>query len=151
MTRPPQFFGFEAGGSVYRDEFGLAAGPAFDEWIYSGHAVWTRETPELIGEWIGVQHENQTTGQKYTSRAFYVQAAYRLPGRARPVKPYTRFEQIDVADGEPVFTFPDLQVMTGGVRLDLSELAALKGEYRNEWAKGEDRVNALLLQACFTF
>ena len=151
LARPSQLFGFEAGGSVYRDQLTMAVGPAIGEWIMSGHAVWTRETPELLGEVIAVQHENLTTGATFSSQAFYVQAAYRLPGKAKPVKPYGRFERIDVANGDPVYAFPDLQVVTGGVRLDLSDLAALKAEYRNEWPKGTDRVNALLLQACFTF
>ncbi len=151
VARPTQIFGFEAGSAVYRDEFAVGTGPTVAEWIYSGHVAWVRESPEVIGEWIGVQHENRATGATLDSRAFYVQGAYRLPGAAKPVKPYARYEKIDVADNDPVFTFPDLEVVTSGVRLDLSELAALKGEYRNEHSHGLPRVNALLLQVCFTF
>lgn len=151
LARPVQPDGLEIGGSVYRDRLSVGAGPAIDEWIVSGHAAWTRGAPELLTEFIAVRHEDEPTGTEYDSRAFYVQAAYRLPGKAHPVKPYARYEKLDVAASEPVFTFPDLQVVTAGVRLDLVELAAFKAEYRNEQADGFERVNALLLQTSFTF
>jgi hypothetical protein len=151
MARPSYPYGLEVGTSLYRDRLSLVGGPEIGEWILSGHAVWTGESPELLAEIIAVRHEDQQTGTDHDSQAFYVQAAYRLPGKARPVKPYARYEKIDVASGEPVFAMPDLQVVTAGIRLDLVELAAFKTEYRNELAEGSERVNALLFQTSFTF
>jgi hypothetical protein len=150
LARPAQPRGLEIGASVYRDLLSIAAAPAIDEWILSGHAVWTGESPELLAEVIAVRHEDQTVAE-YDSHAFYLQAAYRLPGKAHPVKPYVRYERMEIAAGEPVFTLPDLEVVSAGVRLDLVELAAFKAEYRNELAAGAERVNALLLQTSFTF
>ena len=151
VARPGQLEALEVGASVYRDQLSPLAGPTIGEWIVSGHAVWTGESPELLGEVIVVRHEGAPSGTDFDSRAFYVQAAYRLPGKAHPLKPYARYEKRDVAAGEPVFTFPDLQVVTAGVRFDVVELAAFKAEYRNELADGSGRVNALLFQTSFTF
>lgn len=147
-ARPIVPYGLEAGTSVYRDKLSLSTGPSFDEWIASAHLVWTGESPEFLSEYELVRHENNA---HYDSHAFYVQAAYRLPGRVQFAKPYARYEEIDVASGEPVFRFPDLQVVTAGVRFDVIALAAFKAEYRNELQKGTQRVNALLLQTSFTF
>lgn len=151
LARPAQPHGLEVGTSLYRDLLSIAAGPALDEWIFSGHAIWTGESPELLAEVIGVRHQDRQTGTDCDSQAFYVQAAYRLPGKARPVKPYVRYERMEIAAGEPVFTLPDMEVVSAGVRLDLVDLAAFKAEYRNELAAGAGRVNALLLQTSFTF
>ena len=90
-------------------------------------------------------------GAEFDSQAYYLQAACRLPGRAHLAKPYVRYDKLDVAAGEPVFLFPDLEVVTAGVRFDLLVLAAFKVEYRRELAAGWPRVNALLLQTSFTF
>jgi hypothetical protein len=151
LVHPIVPYGLKAGVSAYRDRLSIAAQPAIDEWIISGYAAWTRETPELIGEYIGVRHHDSLTGADHDSRAFYVQAACRLPGRVHVVKPYARYEKLDVASADPVFGFPDQQVVTGGARFDLMALAAFKVEYRNELTTGAPRVNDLLLQACFTF
>ena len=150
-ARPIVPFGFEAGTSIYRDKLELSNGPSFGEWIGSAHMVWTGESPELLSEYVVVRHEDKVTGTHYDSRAFYVQAAYRLPGEAQFAKPYARYEKIDVASGEPIFSFPDIQVVTAGIRFDVIALAAFKAEYRNELRDGFGRVNTMLLQTSFTF
>lgn len=143
--------GWEIGGSIYRDRLSIGGGPTTGEWIYSGHVVWTHESPELLAEVVAVRHEDEQTDTDYHDQAFYVQAAYRLPGKAHALKPYVRYEKMDIAAGEPVFALPDQEVVTAGLRFDLIELAALKAEYRNQLIEGIGRVNALLLQTSFTF
>ena len=143
--------GLKAGATVYRDRLSLAAQPAIDEWIVSGYAAWTREAPELIAELITVRHRDHATGADFDSKGFYVQGAYRLPGRAHPAKLYARYEELDVPAGEPVFAFPDLQVVITGVRFDFLSLAAFKAEYRNELSPGRPRAHALFLQTSYTF
>lgn len=151
LSRPLDAYGLEAGAALYRDRVPLAAPASAREWIYSAHFAWTRESPELIGEFIGVEHEVVGASGKYDSRSFYVQAAYRLPGAANKVKPYSRYERMEIAGGDPVYTQPDLQVVTGGVRIDLIDVAAVKAEYRNQLTEGAGRTNTLWLQACLTF
>jgi len=150
FSRPIHVYGLEAGGSAYRDRLPLAGQPPVGEWIFSGYLVWTHETPELLGEYIGVRHE-EAAGPDHDSHAFYVQAAYRLPGRGSRVKPYARYEKMEIASGDPIYTIPDLEVVTAGIRLDFVDLAALKAEYRNERATGAPRVNTVSVQASFTF
>lgn len=151
VARPIRAYGLEAGGAVYNDLLPLAGQPSVREWIYSAHVVWSHESPELLGEYIGVRHEPQGTSSSFESRSFYIQGAYRLPGWANKVKPYSRYEQMEIAGGDPIFSFPDLQVVTAGIRVDLIDVAAIKAEYRNELAEGAGRWNAVLLQACLTF
>jgi hypothetical protein len=145
-------FGLEAGAALYHDLVPEPAGTSsVREWIYSGHLVWTRESPELLGEFIGVRHESEGASTTYDSRSYYIQAAYRLPGWANKLKPYSRYEQMDIAAGDPIFKIPDLQVVTAGLRVDLIDVAAVKIEYRNELDEGSGRTNSVLLQACLTF
>lgn len=151
VAHPLDVYGLEAGAAVYNDLIPIPGKVAVREWIYSAHAVWTHESPELIGEFIGVHHQPEGSSSAYDSRSFYVQAAYRLPGWASKVKPYSRYEQMEIAAGDPVFPLPDLQVVIGGVRVDLIDVAAVKVEYRNELTEGAGRSNAILLQACLTF
>jgi len=151
LSRPFDAYGLEAGAALYRDLVPLTAPSSAREWIYSAHVAWTRESPELIGEFIGVEHEVVGLSGKYDSRSFYVQAAYRLPGAANQVKPYTRYERMEIASGDPIYAQPDLQVVTGGIRVDLIDVAAVKAEYRNQLTEGAGRTNTLWLQACLTF
>ena len=151
VARPIGVYGLEAGGAVYNDLLPLTGQPSVREMIVSAHLVWTRETPELLGEYIGVRHEPQGTSASFDSRSFYIQGAYRLPGWANRVKPYTRYEQMEIASGDPIYPLPDVQVVTAGVRVDLIDVAAIKAEFRNQLAEGAGRWNAVLLQASLTF
>lgn len=150
VARPGHVDGFRLGASVYRDRLEKPGGPDVREWIASGFAALTRESPELIVEGITVHHED-ALGQTFDSRAYYAQVAYRLPGAAEKFKPYVRYERMDVAEADPVFAMPDIEVVLGGVRVDLIELAALKVEYRNDRSATSGRANTLVAQASLTF
>lgn len=150
VARPGHSYGFEVGASVYRDLLSTAGGPSIHEWIASGFAVLTRESPEVMLEGITVRHED-ASGLHYDSHAFYGQLAYRLPGAAAKFMPYIRYERMEIAETDPVFALPDLEVVLGGVRVDFVELAALKLEYRNDLASGTGRSNTLIAQASLTF
>jgi len=150
MARPTHLYGLEVGSSVYHDVLSNSSGLEFKEWIVSGYGALTRETPELIGEVILVRHEDMA-GVDFDSYSFYVQGAYRLPGAASMFKPYARYEQMDIADAEPVFTLSDEQVVIGGLRMDVAELVAIKVEYRNQLRTGPGRSNTLLVQTSLTF
>lgn len=150
MARPTHLYGLEAGTSVYRDRLSPASGPGFEEWIVSGYGVLTRESPELLAEGIAVRHEN-AAGSDFESYAYYLQTAYRLPGGASALKPYIRYEHLDIASGEPVFALPDEEVVIGGMRVDLVDLAAIKVEYRNQLTAGTERSHTFLVQTSLTF
>jgi hypothetical protein len=146
--------GMEAGAALYRDQIGPpgGVGSPIEEWIGSGYAALTRESPELIFEYVLVRHESD--GLRNDRRAYYGQAAWRLPGRLHMAKPYGRYEQIQVDDLPALAVIDgtaDAQIVTAGLRLDLIPLAALKTEYRNELAADGARLETMLFQMSFTF
>ena len=151
--RPDKYFGLQAGGAIYGDRITLANGREFDETITAVHAVWARETPELLFEFAGVRHQDRATGVKTFTPAFYVQAAYRLPMFGELWKPYFRYEHIDIDPEDLAFSsVPSLDNATLGVRWDVAPLAALKFEYRT-WTRGPDTVrnHGGFVQVAFTF
>lgn len=152
FIRPDALFGLQAGGSVYRDKITLLSGREFGEWIVAGHLVWQKEDPEVIAEVANIQHVGVITDTSYNDLAYYVQIAYRLPWFENVLKPYIRYEFMKIDETDEVFkTVPGLKEITAGVRYDISDFAALKGEYRNIRRPGKKDVDALFLQACFTF
>ena len=141
------------GASVYRDKLTPQAGQNFDETITSAHLVYTKEHPEFLSEFANSHHREVLTGRTFNSQAFYVQLAYRLPWQGEKWKPYYRFEYIHKPESDPVFTgVSDLVGSTLGVRYDITNYAAFKGEYRStRLGVGEPRSNAAFFQTAFTF
>jgi hypothetical protein len=151
--RPDRLFGLQTGGAIYGDRVTLANGSEFDEQIVAAHAVWEKETPEIVAEFAGVRHKNRETGVVAWTPAFYVQVAYRLDAGGGLWKPYFRFEHIGVNALDAMFaTVPSLDGATVGIRYDASLLAAVKGEYRT-WTRGEGsaRNHGAFFQICFAF
>jgi len=158
LARPSGLYGLQFGASVYRDKLTPIPGQNFDEWIESAHVVWTKEHPEFLSEFSNVHHRDLQTLQTYNSQAFYVQLAYRLPWQENKWKPYYRFEYIHRPNSEPVWditgtpSVKDLVGSTVGVRYDITNYAAFKGEYRNiRPGVNEPRVNGAFFQTAFTF
>jgi hypothetical protein len=151
-ARPVGLYGLQLGVSVYRDKITLADGRNFREWITGAHLVWTKESPEFLAEFANVNHRQVLTNLVTNSQAFYVQLGYRLPWFEKTLKPYYRFEYIHTPLSEQVFGNQDLVGSTLGIRYDITNYAALKGEYRNTGRQaGQPRVNGLFLQTAFTF
>jgi hypothetical protein len=153
FTTPDRIFGLQIGGSLYLDRVSVAGRPEFDERIVAANAVWLHENPELIAEFAQVRHQQVGGGLSATNRAYYVQAAYRLPMRARLWKPYYRFEHIAIDALDPVFAgVPNLDGSIYGVRWDISTYAAIKAEGRSRRrASNEATHNGAFLQVAFTF
>lgn len=154
FAKPDKMFNLQAGGSLYIDRVSVPGQPQFDERITAGHVIWQREDPEVIAEVAHIRHQRVSTPSPSTSSlAYYVQAAYRLTGRAHLWKPYYRFEHIDVDTTDSVFAgVPSLDGSTLGVRFDISTYAAIKSEVRaRRRVENQPRTNGWFLQICFTF
>ncbi len=149
-VRPARLYGLEAGGAVYHDLITAAGTPEVREVISSAYIALSRETPEIIAEFTNVNHRDPVADRAYTSRAFYVQAAYRPPSLAQ-WKPYYRFERMFGVDGEPVFGNVDLTISTAGVRYELTDVVAVKLEYRNSRRLDTPRSNGVFVQVAFVF
>jgi hypothetical protein len=153
FVKPDSIYGLEAGAAVYGDTVTIASGREFGERIVSGYVVWHKETPEILAEVAAVRHAEAGTSLVTWSNAYYIQAAYRLPFWRDALKPYYRFEHIDIDAEDAVFSgLPLLDGSTVGLRYDLSAFAAAKVEYRT-WtrAAGIPRNHGGFFQVCFTF
>jgi hypothetical protein len=152
FARPAALYGLQFGASVYRDKITLADGRNFRELITGAHLVWTKESPEFLAEFANMHHRQVLTDAESNSQAFYVQVGYRLPQFERTLKPYYRFEYIHNPLSEQVFVNQDLVESIVGVRYDITNYAAFKGEYRHmERQATFPHVNGFFLQTAFTF
>jgi len=152
-ARPSSLYGLQVGASVYRDKLTPQPGKNYEEWISAADVVWTKEKPEFLAEYANVHHRDVLTSNTWDSQAFYVQVAYRLPWQQSKWKPYYRFEYIHKPESDPTFVnVLDLSGSTLGVRYDITNYAAFKGEYRNSrHGVDEPRVNGAFFQTAFTF
>jgi hypothetical protein len=151
-SRPTQLYGLQFGGTIYRDKLSPGPGQRFREWISSAYLAWTRETPEFLAEFSNVHHSDVNTSRIFNTQAFYVQLAYRLPFSEKKWKPYYRFDYINRPATETVLGITDFMSSTVGLRWDISDYAAFKGEYRNtKKGPGQPHINGLFIQTSFTF
>jgi hypothetical protein len=153
FAKPDRWFGLEFGGSLYGDTITLASGRQFSEQIVAAHVAWQKEDPEVIAEFANVRHDEIGNPSVMWSRAFYVQAAYRLPQFGRLWKPYVRFEHIGIDRADAAFEgVLNLDQTTAGVRYDASSFAAIKGEFRT-WTRGAETLQNYggFFQVSFTF
>jgi hypothetical protein len=149
-SRPAAFYGLELGTAAYHDLVTVADTPGYPELITSAYVALARETPEIIAEFSHVRHHDQTTNVDYNSQAFYVQAAWRLQQQPK-WKPYARFERLKADPGEPVFGELHTTIGTAGVRYELTDVAAIKAEYRRTRRIEQPPVNGVYGQVAFTF
>ena len=150
FARPASLYGVEVGGAAYHDVVAIAGTDGFPELITSAYAALTSETPEVIAEFTNVRHHDKATGVDFNSQAFYVQAAVRLAA-APALKPYARYEKMLGEPSEPVFGDMSSATATFGLRYELADAAALKGEYRHMRRPGGLLVNGIYLQTALTF
>ena len=152
-SKPDYLYGLEFGAAYYVDKITQASLPEeFDEWIGSLYAVLHRETPEVIIEYSHIDREGEVSGASFASNAYYVQVAYRLPHWKSRLKPYARYEAINLASGEPVFvTQMDRNGFLVGVRLDFSAPVAVKLEYRHQRTNEDPYVDSVFTQIAFAF
>lgn len=152
-SRPDGLYALRFGAAIYRDRISATRlAEDFDETIGAVFAAWERENPELIGEYARVRRRGLTSGESFVGDAFYVQIAYRLPVWGDRLKPYARYEKIDVADGDPVFDAQtDREGVLAGLRVEVAAFAAAKVEFRHQRSNADPYVNAAHAQVAFSF
>jgi hypothetical protein len=151
-SAPMNLFGLKAGLGVYSDTVSPTDRPEIDEVSYSAYVAWTKESPEIIMEFLHSDHEFVAdSAAKGGVDAWYAQFAYRLKGKRNQWKPYVRYERNEIDDGDPLLGDQGLNYDGGilGVRWDFSDYAALKAEYRNEEFNDAGRENNFRLQVSF--
>lgn len=153
FVHPDAAYALQTGVAYYQDKITLDEDKGdFDEDIASAFVAWTKETPEVIAEYAHSKHEDLQTGEVYSGYAYYVQLAYRLPVWKQKLKPYARYERINVEEGDPIFDKQkDREGGLAGIRYDFSDYVAIKLEYRHQRTAKEDYVNAGYAQVSFAF
>ena len=151
-AKPQNLYGFNAGLGFYNDEITPDGSPPIEESTVSAYAVWTKESPEFIFEYLHSTHtlvtDSSATGDV---DGWYAQFAYRLPGKKSHWKPYARYEHNEIDESDPLLGEEGLDYDGGilGVRWDFNRYAALKAEYRNEEFNNGGRENNFSLQISF--
>lgn len=151
-ARPARPYRLEVGASYYLDKVTTQGLEDFDEQLASAYVVWAGETPEVIAEYARLEDESTVSDLSAASTAGYVQAAYRLRWLNRMLKPYARYETIDVDEDDPIFTtLTDLSLYLVGLRADVAPFVALKGEWRHQKFADLPFDDAFYAQVCFVF
>ncbi len=124
-AKPEMLSGWRFGGSAYHDRLQTAGAPKLRQEIYAGYAVYERGRWELMNEALLMRHRNAAGTTSVPG--FYSQASYRI----RSWRPYARYEWMNLPGRDPVVKLtganPGLtQQVTGGIRYELAEFAALK-------------------------
>lgn len=151
-ARPKNRYGLNLGLGFYSDEISLETSPDVKESTVSAYAAWTKESPEVILEYLHSEHESTANGSVSGDvNAWYAQFAYRLRGKHNDWKPYLRFEHQEIDAADPLLGGEGLDFEAGvlGVRWDFNPHAALKAEYRNEEFNNGGRENNYRLQLSF--
>ncbi len=148
-SRPRRYYGLNLGLGFYNDEVSPPASLAVKENTISAYAAWTKESPEVIFEYLHSNHELAANSSVSGDvDAWYLQFAYRLPGERSGWKPYARLERTRVDDTDPLLGSLGLDYDGGilGVRWDFNPHAALKAEYRSEEFDNGGRENNFRVQ-----
>ena len=152
QAAPDRFYGLNAGLGFYSDEISPDDRPDIKESTVSAFVAYTKESPEIIIEYMHSSHENLTDSSvSGDTNAWYAQFAYRLKDNLSDWKPYVRYENTDVDDTDPLLFDQGLDYDAGvlGVRWDFNPYAALKAEYRAEEFDNNGRENNFRLQLSF--
>ena len=151
-SRPRSIYGLDFGLGFYNDEITLATAPDVKENTVSAYAAWTKESPEIIFEYLHSEHEQLIDSSVSGDvNAWYAQFAYRLKGKHEQWKPYLRLEKQEIDPTDPLLGSESLNQEAGilGVRWDFNPYAALKAEYRNEEFNNGGRENNFRVQISF--
>ena len=152
FSRPARPYRLEVGGSYYVDKVSITGLEESDEDLASLYIVWSSETPEVLGEYSRLRRQGEVTRVSVDSTAWYVQVAYRLPWLDQRLKPYARYERIDLDEADPVFVgLTDQRGYLVGLRADVASFVALKAEYRHQKIDGLNYDDAYFAQVSFAF
>ena len=125
IVRPDRAEGLQLGVTLYRDRLTLqdTSKRAIDELIGGAHALYKTDAVELLGEWLAIRHQAGGAAPASVSRGYYAQASRRF----RDVRPYVRYDYVDVPPTNQVFAFLGRRRgPTAGIRYDFDALAAFK-------------------------
>ena len=145
-SRPQGIPGFQTGFSLYRDSLHPEGIGKIGQTIFAGHVVYQQSGLEFLNEAIVLRHAVQGGGVFHIP-AFYSQVSKRMG----EVRPYFRYEYMNVPRAEPLYSDIGLRHgPVGGLRFDFNEFAAYKLEFFRDMERNV-KSNGLRTQVSFTF
>jgi hypothetical protein len=153
--------GFRAGGNVVFDKIpvfvndtGSPVHPAMNEWIWGGHILYEPETGRGLAcliEAYFIRHSGSGLGTLWTSGGF-VELSYGI-GMVRPYLQINGIRYPNQVDPffDPAAAVGDLWKGVAGVKLNLTDHLALKGQYERTDQEGQGGFNGGTLQTAFEF
>jgi hypothetical protein len=148
QIRPTRLPGWQLGVAALVDQVAPAEFAPVSERVFSGHLVYQDDRWEWITEGYGIRHRRRESAAA-NSTAFYTQVARRM-GQLRP---FVRFERLDVADADPFHAFEAgaVQGPSAGVRFDPTTYVGAKAQL--DWLSGDNRVEQkrFIAQLSFAF
>lgn len=145
-SRPQGISGFQTGFSLYRDSLHPVGIGKIGQTIFAGHVVYQQSGLEFLNEAIVLRHTVQGGGVFHIP-AFYSQVSKRMG----EVRPYFRYEYMNVPRAEPLYSDIGLRHgPVGGLRFDFNEFAAYKLEFFRDMERNV-KSNGLRTQVSFTF
>jgi hypothetical protein len=150
IARPERWDGLQVGASLYRDRLTLqdTTKAPIDELVGGAHALYKTDAVELLGEWLAIRHRARTGATPNVSRGWYAQASRRF----RAVRPYVRYDYVDVPPTNQLFAFLGRRSgPTGGIRWDFDPLAALKLQASHLQQSTRPTMNRIDAQVAFMF
>lgn len=147
IAKPDWVPGLQTGISVYRDRLTPEGLPKIKQTIVAAHAVYQTRKFELLNEALVVRN-SQGRDESFHTPSFYTQISHQW-GKARP---YFRYQYLNVPKSDPLFSSVGrVNGPSFGLRYDVSEFAALKGQYDRTAGRESASTNGLTLQLAFTF
>jgi hypothetical protein len=143
----PRFaLGWEIDATAYLDDI-PAAGGSIRERIYTASTSYLARGLEVRAEWSRIEHRPEGTNQTYRTTGWYVLASRRLPGRFDSLRPYLLWDQLRVAEDDAFLEgAPDYDAWRAGLRWDVHDAVALKGEYVSERVGAGERESIVRFQ-----
>ena len=150
IARPARWDGLQMGLSFYRDRLTLqdTSRAPIVEVIGSAHALYKTDAVEVLGEWLAMRHRARGDAAANVSRGWYAQASRRVG----PVRPYARYDYVDVPRSNQVFGFLGRRRgPTAGIRYDFDALAAFKLQASHLTQTTRATLNRVDAQVSFMF
>ncbi|MFN8058092.1 MAG: hypothetical protein U0Q12_02940 [Vicinamibacterales bacterium] len=148
QTRPVWAPGWQFGVAAYFDKVGPTVTSRVDERVVSGHAVFQSGTVEWLTEGYSLRHQRGSAAAA-SSNAFYTQ----LSNQFGKVRPYFRFERLDVAARDPFHAALAgiTQGPTFGIRIDPTTFVGVKAQV--DWLShtGDTDRKRFIAQVAFAF
>jgi hypothetical protein len=147
-AKPDWAPGMEFGASVYHDRLYPANATRIGQTISSAHVVYNRSGNEFLNEIVIEDNNLLDAHATIHTTGFYSEISHRMA----MVRPYFRYEYLNVNQRDPIFGFYGRRSgPLGGVRWNAGEFTAFKLQIEHLYRTGFSTTNLITGQVSFMF